>query len=156
MADEENLTPGIDLHHPLRDWTFRRTLESSVFWSWYETIKAWGAKHAYEMAAESALATTGELADDERTALRRWIQMIEWHGDRRADRATHTLRVSYERLVNGDWNRHTAARFATNMLGRKISESTWREAVNRWAKEQGLPKPTLPRGRPVKDKPQDS
>jgi hypothetical protein len=153
---DETPTLSIGLRHPVEGWNFGRAPEASVFWSWYETIKKWGADHAYEMAAESALLGKSELTDSERTYLRRWLLTIEWHGDRRPDREAWARQISYTMLACREWNRHEAARFAANVLGRDIKESTWRTAVDKWASAQGKPKLALPHGRPVKNKAQDS
>ncbi len=155
-GDDEIPTLGIDLRHPIEGWIIGRTLEATVFWSWYETIKKWGADHAYEMAVQSALMGRSGLTDDERTYLRRWIQTIAWNGDQRPDKETWARRLSYNMLASGDWTRHTAARFASNMLGKKIEESVWRKAVNKWASENGKPQLNLPRGRPAKKNRQNS
>ena len=134
---------------------FRRTGEKAG-WDAAANLIGYGARLQRDLDAQKADAPDGGAALAIEDA-RRIADVCQYlYRAIRYLRRDVVLEMTYERLRAGVINREQAALLASDALGTKIAESTWRTAVDDWATEQGLPPLELPRGRPPKNKAQDS
>ncbi len=158
-------TYDVTLRNPRTGRIFPGQLPDVVVWNWYATINAIGLDQAHQMAVALGTQLIREftrqqgpfvlaLPWQQQTDAYEWLEAVKAYGDQYKDKKTVALTVSYELLARGDWKRGQAARFAKNLLGRNIDETTWQKAVDKWAKQQGKPALQLLPGRPRQKIPQ--
>ncbi len=138
---------------------------AAVFWGWYDIILSYGLDQALELASYSAAfvqsglteewggaTRRAPLPDDERAYLRSMLKKIKDIGDHEENKEEFALSMSYAFLNQPKekewrWSRKQAARFASNILGYDIKPDTWRKRLDKYIRENDLPKIELPRGK---------
>ncbi len=130
-----------------------------AFWGWYNVIMSQGIDQAVEMARFAGAIVKSEIAEqsngirvkhalkeDDGAYLRKVLEILKKVGDKEESKDLYALKFSYEILMRQRWTRKQAARFASNMLGYEVSPDTWRKRLDKYIRENDLPKIELPRG----------
>ncbi len=127
-------------------------LPADTYWDVYEAVTRAGVDRASDLAYMVGWVLKGgqPLSEEESKFLTRLIEAIKDSGAQWDSKEEFVLYLLYQELHEKRITRKQAARAASRMLKKTYTTDAWRMAVDRYAKNKGLPrveqrKPKRPR-----------